>query len=142
MPSNFLHAAAFFLVAALAVTGLPEASNAQASKTASVAATLEGSWSGGGTVSFTSGATEQARCRARYSPAGRNSYTLNATCATPSGRAAQTATVRRVGDNKYSGSFYNSEYSISGVIHIVVRGASQTVRLVSDSGSAFFNLSR
>ena len=141
MPSNFLHGAAFFLVAAFALTGLPEAGNAQASKTASVA-TLEGSWSGGGTVSFASGAREQARCRARYSPAGRNSYTLSATCATPSGRAAQTATVRRVGENKYSGSFYNSEYSISGVIHIVVRGASQTVRLVSDSGSAFFNLSR
>ena len=133
--------AAIAFVAAIALTGLPDAGNAQTTKKASVA-TLEGSWSGGGTVSFASGAKEQARCRARYSPAGRNSYTLNATCATASGRAAQTATVRRVGENKYSGSFYNSEYSISGVIHIVVRGASQTVRLISDSGSAFFNLSR
>ena len=141
MPSNLSHAAALVLVAALAVTGLPEASNAQASKTASVAATLEGSWSGGGTVSFTSGATEQARCRARYSPAGRNSYTLNATCATPSGRAAQTATVRRVGEHKYSGVLQQRVFDL-GVIHIVVRGASQSVRLVSDSGSAFFNLNR
>jgi hypothetical protein len=133
--------AAFALIAALALTGLPDAGNAQASKKASVA-TLEGSWSGGGTVSFASGAKEQARCRARYSRAGNNSYTLNATCATASGRAAQTATVRRVGENRYSGSFYNSEYSISGVIHIVVHGANQTVRLISDSGSGFFNLSR
>ena len=145
MPSTYHRraekGAAFALVAALALTGLPDAGNAQASKEASVA-TLEGSWSGGGIVSFASGAKEQARCRARYSRAGNNSYTLNATCATASGRAAQTATVRRVGENRYSGRFYNSEYSISGVIHIVVRGASQTVRLVSDSGSAFFNLSR
>ena len=133
--------AAFALVAALALTGLPDAGNAQAHKKASVA-TLEGSWKGGGTVVFAYGAREQARCRARYSRAGNNSYTLNATCATASGRAAQTATVRRVGENRYSGRFYNNEYSISGVIHIVVRGASQTVRLISDSGSAFFNLSR
>ena len=73
---------------------------------------------------------------------GRNTYTVNATCATASGRATQTATVRQVGDNRYSGSFYNSEYSISGVIHIVVRGASQSVRLISDSASATINLSR
>ena len=141
MRPKFSHGASFLLVAALAVSALPSAANAQASKKANVA-TLAGSWSGGGTVSFASGAKEQARCRAQYSAAGKNSYTLNATCATASGRAAQTATVRRVGENKYSGRFYNSEYSISGVIHIVVRGASQTVRLISDSGSAFFSLNR
>jgi hypothetical protein len=28
------------------------------------------------------------------------------------------------------------------VIHVVVRGATQTVRLFSDSGSAIFNLTR
>jgi hypothetical protein len=39
--------------------------------------------------------------------------------------------VRQVGNNRYSGSFYNSEYAISGVIHIIVRGLSQTVRLIS-----------
>src|SRR6516162_11841911 len=114
---------AFALVALLALGGLPHDGNAQASKKLSVAS-LEGSWSGGGTVSFASGAREQARCRARFSRAGKDSYTVNATCATASGRAAQTARVRLVGNNRYSGSFYNSEYSISGVIHIVVRGAS------------------
>jgi hypothetical protein len=103
---------------------------------------LEGSWSGAGSVSFASGARERARCRAHYRRAGANSYTVSATCATASGRAAQTATLRRVGENRYAGSFYNSEYSISGVIQVVVRGASQTVRLISDSGSAILNLSR
>jgi hypothetical protein len=60
-------------------------------------ATLEGSWSGGGSVSFASGSREQAHCRAHYRRAGNNSYSVNATCATASGRAAQTATVRQVG---------------------------------------------
>ena len=79
---------------------------------------------------------------AHFSRAGKDSYTVNATCATASGRTAQTARVRQVGNNRYSGSFYNSEYSISGVIHIVVRGASQTVQLISSSGSGVLNLSR
>jgi hypothetical protein len=52
------------------------------------------------------------------------------------------ASVRQVGENRYSGSFYNSEYGISGVMHVVVRGSSQTVRLISDSASAVINLSR
>jgi hypothetical protein len=132
---------AFALATLFALSALPHVGNAQASKTLSVAS-LEGSWSGGGTVSFASGGREQARCRARYSRAGKDSYTVNATCATASGRAAQTATVHQVGNNRYSGSFYNSEYSISGVIDIVVHGSSQTVRLTSDSGSGVLNLSR
>jgi len=132
---------AFALVTALALIGLPQAGHAQAAKKASPAG-LEGSWSGGGSVVFPSGAKEQARCRAQYRRAGSTSYTLNATCATPSGRAAQTATLRRVSDNKYQGNFYNSEYGISGVIHVIVSGSSQTVRLISDSGSALFRLNR
>jgi hypothetical protein len=103
---------------------------------------LEGSWSGGGTVTFASGSTERARCRANYRRAGSASYTLNATCATASGRASQTASVRRVGDNRYVGSFYNSEYGISGVISVALHGRSQTVRLRSDNGSAVISLSR
>ena len=128
------------LIAAVALAALPPLGNAQSPK--QPAAGLEGSWSGGGSVSFASGARERARCRAHYRRAGANSYTVNATCATASGRAQQTATLRRVGENQYSGSFYNSEYAISGVIHVVVRGATQTVRLFSDSGSAIFNLTR
>jgi hypothetical protein len=133
--------AALGLATALALSGLADGANAQASKKLRVAS-LEGSWSGGGTVTFASGAKEQARCRAHFSRAGKESYTVNATCATASGRAAQTARVRQVGNNRYSGSFYNSEYSISGVINIVVHGASQTVQLISSSGSGVLNLSR
>jgi hypothetical protein len=133
--------AAFAVAAALTLSGLLHVGYAQAPKKLRVAS-LEGSWSGGGTVTFASGSKEQARCRAHFSRAGKDSYTVNATCATASGRAAQTARVRQVGNNTYSGSFYNSEYSISGVIHIVVHGASQTVQLISNSGSGVLNLSR
>jgi hypothetical protein len=134
--------AAFTLLAAVALTWLPDIGNAQTSKKTSVAGSLEGTWSGAGIVSFASGGRERASCRARYSKAGKNTYSVNATCATASGRAAQVASVRQVGENMYSGSFYNSEYGISGVMHVVVRGSSQTVRLISDSASAVINLSR
>ena len=132
--------AALTLVAALTLSGLPLIGNAQVSSRLTVAS-LEGSWSGGGTVSF-AGGKEQARCKARFSRVSANSYTVNATCATASGRAAQTATVRQVGTNRYSGRFYNSEYSISGVIDIIVHGSSQIVRLTSESASGVLNLSR
>ena len=139
-PARFRNGLAVALFATLAILALPPSANAQAAKQPSMG--LEGSWSGGGSVSFASGARERARCRAHYRRAGTNSYTVSATCATASGRAAQTATLRRVGENRYSGNFYNSEYSISGVISVIVRGANQTVRLMSDSGSAIINLSR
>ena len=57
-------------------------------------ASLEGSWSGGGWVAFASGAKEQARCRAQYSRRSKTEYSMRGTCATASGRAAQTATPR------------------------------------------------
>jgi hypothetical protein len=133
--------AVFAFSALLTLGALPYIGNAQVSTKMNVAS-LEGAWSGGGTISFASGGTEQARCRARFSRAGGHSYTVNATCATASGKAAQTATVRQVGNNRYSGRFYNSEYSISGVIDIVVRGSSQIVRLTGDSASAVLNLNR
>jgi hypothetical protein len=128
------------IITALALM-LPHIGNAQSLKKKE-AVGLEGSWSGGGTVSFASGSRERASCRAHYRRAGTSSYAVSATCATPSGRAVQTATIRQVGADTYSGSFYNSEYSISGVMHVVVHGGSQTVRLNSDSGSAVISLSR
>jgi hypothetical protein len=128
-------AVAITLLFGLVVTGPAAIGEAQS-------ANLDGSWSGGGSVSFASGAKEQARCRAHYRRRTSNSYTLRAVCATASARAEQTATVRQVGSNRYEGSFYNSEYNVSGTIHIVVRGNSQNVRLSSSAGWAHFRLSR
>jgi hypothetical protein len=95
------------------------------------AADLAGSWKGGGTVRFNSGATEQAHCRATFS----------ATCATSSGTVSQTAHVRGSGSS-YRGTFYNPEFDASGRITIAVSGRSQVVRLNSTKGSAVIRLSR
>jgi hypothetical protein len=115
----------------------------EAVKEAKAEPSLEGSWSGGGEVAFAAtGSRERARCRAHYNRRTKDSYAMQATCATASGKAAQTATVHRVGENRYRGTFHNSEYDITGTIFVVVNGNSQSVRLTSTSGSASFRLSR
>lgn len=109
--------------------------------TVAVAADLAGSWRGAGTVRFNSGATEQAHCRATFSPSGKSAYDVSATCATPSGTVSQSAFVRGSG-NSYRGTFYNPEFDASGRISISVSGRSQVVRLNSSKGSAVIRLSR
>jgi hypothetical protein len=103
---------------------------------------LDGSWSGGGSVTFASGQREAVRCRAQYSRSSQSSYFVTATCATASGRATQTATLRHVGGNTYRGNFHNSEYGISGAISVVVSGNRQAIRLNSDTGTASLELRR
>jgi hypothetical protein len=136
---------ALALAATFGIYGLSNSSHGQSAPAKAAAKEergLEGSWSGGGSVSFASGSSEQARCRAYYSRASKNSYRLNATCATASGKAAQVATVHKVGENKYSGNFHNPDYDISGTISVIVNGNSQSVRLTSSSGWAVIRLSR
>jgi hypothetical protein len=141
------------LAATLAMFGLAGPSLAQSDtagkgksepvKEAKAEPALEGSWSGGGEVAFAAtGSRERARCRAHYQRRSKDSYAMQATCATASGKAAQTATLHRVGENKYRGNFHNAEYDISGTIFVTVSGNSQSVRLSSSSGSALFRLSR
>jgi len=103
---------------------------------------LSGSWSGGGWVSLASGNRERARCRARYSRASSNSYRLRAVCATTSGKASQTATVYRLSRGRYRGTFYNTEFNITGTIRVVVRGRSQSVSLAGGGASASLRLSK
>jgi hypothetical protein len=103
---------------------------------------LSGSWSGGGWVSFSNGNKEKARCHATYSNAGKDTYRLQATCATSSGKASQTATVYHVSGSRYRGSFYNTDYNVRGTIRVVVSGASQQVSLAGDGASASLSLRR
>ena len=75
---KIVNAAAFSLLAMLALIGLTHDANAQEVKKKTevnkkTVASLEGSWSGSGSVSFASGSREQARCRAHYRRAGNNS---------------------------------------------------------------------
>src|SRR5262249_32958613 len=59
---------------------------------------LEGSWSGGGPVTFASGLREQARCRAHYRRRSNEGYVVTTVCATASARAEQTATLGKIGE--------------------------------------------
>jgi hypothetical protein len=105
-------------------------------------ATLEGSWSGAGKVTLTSGAVETARCRASFRKKAGNVYGMSAVCATPSTRVAQSAELARVGGNRFSGDFYNPEYGISGTITIVVRGNRLSASLSGGGAHASLALSR
>lgn len=106
------------------------------------AAELAGSWSGGGTVSFLSGSNEKARCRATYVKKSPVVYGVTAACATASGRVSQSARLKKVGPNSYSGSFYNAEYETSGTFYVAVRGNRQNVSINATKGSARMSLSR
>lgn len=109
---------------------------------ASAAEGLDGWWRGAGTVVYSNGAREKVQCRAHYSKRGQNLYQVNATCATPSGKAQQTASLQKVGDNAYRGGFNNAEYNVSGTMYVVVKGSGQNVRLSSSSGTASLRLTR
>jgi hypothetical protein len=67
---------------------------------------------------------------------------MNAVCATASVRVAQTAGLVRISANHFSGSFYNSEYNVSGSIAITVHGNRLSASLSAAGGTGHFNLSR
>lgn len=103
-------------------------------------ASLTGSWSGSGSISFSSGSKEKARCRARFAKTGASSYAMSATCATPSAKVDQSATLYKAGANSYRGTFFNQQYNTGGTIRITISGRTQSVRLNGEAGSAFFKL--
>ena len=105
-------------------------------------ASLEGSWSGNGTVTFPTGGTEAARCRASFRRQSADRFAMNALCATPSGKVAQTAQLERVSGSRFSGEFQNPEYGIAGQINIVVRGNSLNASLSGGGASATLQLSK
>lgn len=103
---------------------------------------LSGTWRGGGSVSFSSGSAERAKCRATFSKLTATSYSMSATCATASGSVSQSATVRKRGANAYGGSFYNAEWDTSGTISITVSGRSLNANVRATKGSSTMRLSR
>jgi hypothetical protein len=103
-------------------------------------ASLVGSWSGSGSIAFTSGSKERARCHAHYAKTGESSYAMSATCATASAKVDQSATLTRVGANSYVGSFFNQQYNTGGSIRITISGGRQSVRLSGEAGTAMFSL--
>ena len=105
-------------------------------------ASLEGSWNGSGTVTFASGASETARCRASFSKRSGDQFAMNAVCASQSGRVAQTAHVQRISATRFAGEFQNAEYGVTGSINITLRGNSLSAALDGGGATASLSLSR
>jgi hypothetical protein len=104
---------------------------------------LDGNWSGGGSLTYPSGAKESARCRASYKKKSGTSYAVSARCASASGKVEQSAVLTETGSNQYSGSFFNTEYKVDGTITVTVKGNTQNVSIVSPAGSsAHFRLTK
>jgi hypothetical protein len=127
-------AAAGILMAAFGIGG------ASVSSARAESGSIIGSWSGSGSIAFSSGSKERARCRAHFAKTGATSYAMTATCATASAKVDQTATLYRTGARSYSGTFFNQQYNTGGKIRITVSGRRQTVRLSGEAGTAFFSL--
>ena len=103
---------------------------------------LAGTWSGGGRVTFSTGNSERARCRATFHRQTPRTFGMNALCATPSARASQVAQLQQVSANSFEGRFYNREYDVSGTIRVSVSGKRLTALLRGGGASASLSLSR
>jgi hypothetical protein len=105
------------------------------------AATISGTWNGGGVVTLPSGNTERVRCRATISQRGDQAY-MTAMCATPSMRVNQTAELVRVSANRFTGDYLNRDYGVSGSIRVTVSGNSLNASLSGGGGSAQISMNR
>ncbi len=103
---------------------------------------LSGSWKGSGVVFFVGGDREKIRCRATFKRWSKTTVRMHAVCATSSTRIVQTALLRKVARNRYTGKFNNDEYGVSGRIRVKVSGRRLSASLSSESGSAVFTLRR
>ncbi|MCF6198197.1 MAG: hypothetical protein L3J67_02155 [Hyphomicrobiaceae bacterium] len=103
-------------------------------------ASFAGSWHGGGVVKPHNQATEKTRCRATVRQASASSFTARYSCSSSIGVATQNVRVRKVGTNVYSGSFYNSQHNVRGVVNITVRGNSHSVSLRSAKGTGYIKM--
>ncbi len=111
-------------------------------RSAADAASLSGTWSGGGSIVLANGQTEKARCRVTFSPYGPRSYAMSAVCATASARVEQTAKVRSVGTNLFAGNFRNADYNISGTVNLKLTGSKLSASLSGGGAAAHLSLSR
>lgn len=100
------------------------------------AASVEGNWSGGGTVVLKSGQKEPVRCRINYEKSTGRTFVISANCAHANGTFQQSGRIVKVSENSYSGRLYSDQYSVSGDISIAVNGNSQTLTATSEKGQA------
>ena len=106
------------------------------------ASSLAGSWKGSGHVTSTTGLQERVRCNVQISKDSEKTYSMNAYCATTSGKVNQYANLRKIGRNKFKGSFYNKKKNTRGTIHITLRGNRYSMHMSSNRGSANVTMRR
>ena len=100
------------------------------------AASLEGSWRGGGKVKLADGQVEPVRCRLRYEKGDGRTFVLYANCAHANGTFQQSGRIVKLGANRYSGRMRSDQYSVSGQVSIRVNGKRQTLTAKSLRGTA------
>lgn len=98
------------------------------------AASLSGTWSGGGYVKPTDGKRERVHCRVTYSQQSSKVFSVSAVCASKSNKIRQSGEVLKVSSTRYVGDFYNSQFDISGRVRVKISGNTQTVTFKSASG--------
>jgi hypothetical protein len=126
----FMHRIVLF--AALVISTAPTIAQAEP-------ATIEGSWSGSGTIN-SRGAVDQVHCRARYTMSSGNNFAVSSVCATENGRYDITGHVTSSGGNRYRGTVTSGNES--GSILLFHRGNHLSVSVTSQRGSARLTLSR
>jgi hypothetical protein len=103
-------------------------------------ADLSGDWSGGGTVTLSSGSNEKLRCRATYdSQAAGNNLKLALRCASDSYNVDFRGTAINNGGNM-TGNWFESTNQAAGQFFGSIKGNRIDARIEGQTFAAFFNM--
>ena len=106
------------------------------------AASIVGSWSGGGSVKLTSGQVEKVRCRIRYEKGSGRTVVLYVKCAHSNGSFQVSGRIVKLSNSYYSGRLYSEQYGTAGDVGVSVSGNRQTVTAKSSKGTATVMLTK
>jgi hypothetical protein len=102
-------------------------------------AALTGSWSGGGTIKKSNGASERIRCRSAFEPSGPTKLSLRLRCASDSYNFDLTANVAYQGGS-IAGSFQEATRSVVGGISGHAAGEGRQVQAVAQAPGITSNI--
>ena len=128
-----------FNVAAVAALLIVSVSAGGARSEAGPFAALTGSWSGGGTIKKSNGASERIRCRSAFEPSGPTNLSLRLRCASDSYNFDLSANVAYQG-GAISGSFQEATRSLAGGISGHAAGEGRQVQAVAQAPGVTSNI--
>ena len=100
------------------------------------AASIVGSWSGGGSVKLMSGQVEKVRCRIRYEKGSGRTVVLYVKCSHSNGSFQVSGRIVKLSNSYYSGRLYSEQYGTAGDVRISLNGNRQTLTAKSSKGTA------